>query len=973
MTVLPRLVVAAPASGHGKTTVATGLMAALAARGLRVSPHKVGPDYIDPGYHALATGRPGRNLDPFLVGEHRVTPLLLHGARTADLAVIEGVMGLYDGRLGTGGEASTAHVAALTDSPVILVVDVSHAARTHAAAVAGLASFDRRIRIGGVVLNRAGSARHADEVGSAIRDLGIPVLGSVPRDADLHTPSRHLGLIPAAERASSTDLVTRLAEVVTRHVDLDAVLDLGRSAPPLDTPRWDPVAEIALPPTSTAAVVPPAECVDAGPAVTTPTGILPTAEAPGAPRPVVAIASGPAFTFGYAEHTELLRAAGCEPVLFDPLTARSLPEGTVGLILGGGFPEEYAARLAANTGLLEALRDAILAGLPTTAECAGMLALCRSLDGHPMAGVLDATAAMSPRLTLGYREATALTDSPLAPGGTRVHGHEFHRTRVVPGDHSRHGTAWRLPGGPEGFAGPTLHASYLHLHPAGHPDTVASFARTVHQWVARPAGVHLHPVESVLPDRRVGPPGPSSRSSRTVESVLPDRRVGPPRPSSRSSRTVESDLTDRRIGPPGPSESVPPAAPASRGPADPLRHHGDRETGAGLLDFAVNVYAGPRPRWLDQALLASLDEAARYPDPGRARDAIAARHGRPPAEVLPTAGAAEAFTLVARLRRWQRAVVVHPQFTEPHAALEQAGTAVTPVHCREEDGFALDPGLVPDDADLVVIGNPTNPTGVLHPAETIRGLLRPGRVVLVDEAFLDAVPGESESLAGERADGLLVSRSLTKHWSIPGIRAGYLLGDPDLLADAERGQTPWSVSSTALAAMVVCSGETAAAEGRRRAETLTGWRVDLAAALTARGIPVVAGVAPFVLARVGPHAHAQLRGLGVAVRRADTFPGLDGNWVRIAARPPEQVAVLLAALDRLPSSASSSRTVGVRGASRRIGSTAPDAHVGATGEPTQPSARADSTTRDARLDDPRGPTQPSGKPDSTVREERVGG
>jgi len=176
-TELPRFVVAAPASGHGKTTVATGLMAALAARGLTVSGHKVGPDFIDPGYHALATGRPGRNLDPFLLGEHRIVPLLLHGARSADVAVIEGVMGLYDGRLGTAGEASTAHVAALTASPVLLVVDISHASRTHAAVIAGLAAFDDSVRIAGVILNKARSSRHADEVREALAPTGIPVLG----------------------------------------------------------------------------------------------------------------------------------------------------------------------------------------------------------------------------------------------------------------------------------------------------------------------------------------------------------------------------------------------------------------------------------------------------------------------------------------------------------------------------------------------------------------------------------------------------------------------------------------------------------------------------------------------------------------------------------------------------------------------------------------------------------------------------
>ena len=207
-----------------------------------------------------------------------------------------------------------------------------------------------------------------------------------------------------------------------------------------------------------------------------------------------------------------------------------------------------------------------------------------------------------------------------------------------------------------------------------------------------------------------------------------------------------------------------------------LHHHGDAETGPRLLDFAVNVYAGPRPAWLEAALLEGIAASSAYPDVAPARAALAGRHGRAVDEVLPTAGAAEACTLVARLRPWRRPVVVHPQFTEPHAALEAAGRHVTVALCRAEDGFRLRPAAVPADADLVVVGNPVNPTGVLHPAAVIRSLVRPGRLVVVDEAFLDAVPGEPETLAGE--PGVLVLRSLTKHWSIPGIRAGYAIGEP---------------------------------------------------------------------------------------------------------------------------------------------------------------------------------------------------
>lgn len=332
-------------------------------------------------------------------------------------------------------------------------------------------------------------------------------------------------------------------------------------------------------------------------------------------------------------------------------------------------------------------------------------------------------------------------------------------------------------------------------------------------------------------------------------------------------------------------------------PADPLRHHGDAEVrGAGLLDLAVNVYPGPRPGWLDAALRASLDEVGAYPDPAPAERAVAARHGAPVAHMLATAGAAEAFSLVARLRRWRRPVVVHPQFTEPHAALEQAGHRVTCVLTRPEDGFALDPAAVPADADLVVVGNPTNPTGRLHPAADLLALRRPGRLVVVDEAFIDTVPGEAGSLAGEPLDGLVVLRSLTKHWSIPGVRAGYLLGAPDVVAALRREQVPWSVSTTAAAAIEACCTVVARAEADRRARTIAAWRAHLAASLAAAGVTTLPSDTSFLLARLGEGGRERLRARGVAVRRCDTFPGLDAGWVRVAVRPPEVTDQLVRAL-----------------------------------------------------------------------------
>lgn len=330
---------------------------------------------------------------------------------------------------------------------------------------------------------------------------------------------------------------------------------------------------------------------------------------------------------------------------------------------------------------------------------------------------------------------------------------------------------------------------------------------------------------------------------------------------------------------------------------DPLRHHGDVEARGAVLDFAVNVYDGPRPPWLDDALHASIDAAGAYPSADRARAAAARHHGRPQDGVLVTAGAAEAFTLVARLRPWRRPVVVHPQFTEPHAALEQAGHRVTSVVLPPP--YLLDPALVPDDADLVVVGNPTNPTGVLHPADEIRALLRPGRVVVVDEAFMDCVPGEAESLAGARLSGLVVIRSLTKHWGIPGIRAGYLVGDAMVVTGLALNQTPWSVGTSAAAAVEACTTPVAATEAHRRAEEIRDAREHLEKGLADLGIDFLPSAASFVLAQPGPGVHDALRGRGIAVRRADTFPGLDDTWVRIAVRSPEVTDRLLAALSRL--------------------------------------------------------------------------
>ncbi|HZL75594.1 MAG TPA: cobyrinate a,c-diamide synthase [Propionibacteriaceae bacterium] len=820
---LPRLVVAAPGSGHGKTTIATGLMGALAATGRKVAGFKVGPDYIDPGYHTLATGRPGRNLDPYLCGEEQMAPLLLHGARTpdsADIAIIEGVMGLFDGQIGSEGFASTAHVASLVQAPVIMVIDISHTSRTAAAMVHGLNTFDPRVRLSGVIINKSGSERHAREIVGSIQATGLEVLGILPRDAGIEIPSRHLGLVPAAEREEAADAIKQLSRRISDHVSLSSIISVAQSAPMLEAEPWSPTDKVR----------PPSDA-----------------------RPVVAIAAGRAFTFRYAETDELLRAAGCEPVVFDPTSDEQLPAGTAGLYLGGGFPEVHAAELAANEPLLSSIRAAVNAGMPTVGECAGLLYLCRSVDGLAMVSALDANAIMTDRLTLRYRTVAADHDQLLAGSGTSVTGHEFHRTAVEPS----HGgaAAWLVDGEPAGFstdpAGSgreSVHASYLHIHWAGYPDLAQRFANAVHD--------HAKTMR----------PEPSIMCPEPVEG-----RIQP---------TTTYDL----------------------------HYHGDRDVAEGLVDLAVNVRLSAPPDWLGAIINDTTRHLASYPNTDAAAKAIAEAHGVTVDQVLPTAGGAEAFTLLSRAIRPRSPLIIHPQFTEPEAALIAAGHRPQRVVLSPADGFRLHVARVAEDADLVVIGNPTNPTSVLHPAALINSLRRPGRVVVVDEAFMDAVPGEVESVISDDLTGLLVLRSLTKTWGVAGLRAGYVLGEPKLIAAMRRQQPPWSVSTPALAAIVACVTPGARNIAAAAAEEIASRRAYLVEQLADVGL-TVAGLprGPFVLVdtsavsrdREPGWVRLSLRDHGLAVRRGETFPGLGPEWIRIAVREPGITDQLVAALRRL--------------------------------------------------------------------------
>ena len=450
---IPRVVIGGTSSGAGKTTVACGLIGALRAGGRRVQGFKVGPDYIDPSHHALASGRPGRNLDAFLSGPELIAPLVRHGSQGAEVAVVEGVMGLFDGASGRGELASTAHVAKLLRAPVVLVVDGSAMARSAAAMVHGYRTFDREVQVAGVVFNRVGSDHHEQLLREALADLDPPVrvLGAMRRDERIATPERHLGLVPAGEReGQARTALAALAEAVARYVDVEEIERIARGAPGSVGAIWSGER-------------------DGAPAA----GAFANAGEPTSAAVRIAVAGGPAFSFHYEENLELLRGAGGELVWFDPLRDEELPEGADGLVLAGGFPEVYGEGLAANERLRGQVGAFAASGRPVLAECGGLLYLCEELDGHEMCGVLPGRGRMGERLSLGYREAVAATSTPWMRAGERVRGHEFHYTQV---ERAADDTdfAWRLSarGGErdEGFVVGGVQASYLHVHWAAHRE-----------------------------------------------------------------------------------------------------------------------------------------------------------------------------------------------------------------------------------------------------------------------------------------------------------------------------------------------------------------------------------------------------------------------------------------------------------------------------------------------------------------------
>lgn len=435
----PRIVIAGVSSGVGKTTVATGLLAALARHGEPVAGAKVGPDFIDPGYHAVASGRPPRNLDPWLCGLDAMPALAVRAAAGSDLLVIEGVMGLFDGA-NDGSPSSTADVAAALRAPILLVVDASSTSASVAAVVRGFRDHDPRLTLAGVVLNRVGSAAHEELLREALLPLDIPVVGCLPRDDAFVWRDRHLGLVPVAERPEDVRRsLDALAARITEGFDLEHVVRIAGAAPEL------------------------------------------AAGSPMLPARVgscrVAVAAGPAFTFSYQDNLDALEAAGAELVPFDPLIDGALPRDIDGLVVGGGFPEVHGEALAANVPLLSDVRTRIAGGLATWAECGGLLWLAEKLDGRPMAGIIPTEGELDDRLVLGYREAEIRPVSPIGPPGTRIRGHEFHYSTCSPPGDALHLRS-RFVDRSEGFATPTVLASYLHFHAGGDPQPVEAFVRT---------------------------------------------------------------------------------------------------------------------------------------------------------------------------------------------------------------------------------------------------------------------------------------------------------------------------------------------------------------------------------------------------------------------------------------------------------------------------------------------------------------
>lgn len=464
------IIIAAPVSGSGKTTITIGIMECLKRRGMKVAPFKVGPDFIDPGYHRLVTGRPSLNLDGWMLPPQTVREIFTTHAADADIAVIEGVMGLFDGVSGVSDDGSTAQIARITDATVFLVVNAKGFARSIAALIKGFAGFDPDVRIGGVIFNNVSSDNHArilkEAVETALPD--IAVIGSIRRDNRLQIPSRHLGLLTAEENELSTRFLDHLVEVVSSSINLELLQSMAGSSDFCTLPQqnYSAAADVRI-----------------------------------------AVARDKAFCFMYESNLELLREYGAELIEFSPLADRALPEGISGIYLPGGYPEAYAEELAANRAMLEAVKAAIEDGMPVYAECGGFIYLTNGLcprpqplsqgemvaearvRGNDFAGIFPVVTTMLPqRKALGYREIELRTDSILGNKGAVARGHEFHYSEIgeMPAGIER---VYQIRKGEqdlgsEGYRYKNCLASYIHLHFGSNPAMAAALVESCRAFAA---------------------------------------------------------------------------------------------------------------------------------------------------------------------------------------------------------------------------------------------------------------------------------------------------------------------------------------------------------------------------------------------------------------------------------------------------------------------------------------------------------
>lgn len=447
---IPRIIIAGTHSGVGKTTIVTGILAVLKQKGFTVQSYKVGPDYIDPGYHQLASGKIAHNLDTWLIPEDKLVPIFSKTAYGNDIVVIEGVMGLYDG--GRTGVSSTAAIAKLLNAPVVLVIDAKSAGESAAAVALGFKMYDPEVNLAGVIINRLGSVNHQNMICEALEKINIPVLGCMYRNQALHMPERHLGLTPVTEH-NAHDVILQLQEQIAAQIDMEKLIQIARqfsalkiSDNTLEVKKQHPLFPVRI-----------------------------------------AVAQDEAFSFYYTESLDLLKTLGAEIVPFSPVRDDRLPQ-VDGVILGGGFPEMFVNELSCNKGMHESIRQACREGMPLYAECGGFMYLTNKIidfngQEHDMAGVIPAQCNMEKKLqTVGYVEATALTDSVLCAAGDVLRGHEFHFSKMIYDDNqeslpwafmfkkTRTGEVY-----PGGYAYNNILASYLHMHFAGNEKSALYF------------------------------------------------------------------------------------------------------------------------------------------------------------------------------------------------------------------------------------------------------------------------------------------------------------------------------------------------------------------------------------------------------------------------------------------------------------------------------------------------------------------